>query len=179
MGTVDILVNNAGVSSSAPLHKITLDEWNRVLAVNATGTFLCTRTFAPAMIERGWGRIINVASRAGFEGGKYIAHYSSAKHAVVGFTRAVAIELIGTGVTINALCPGYVDTPMTERTVANVAARTRLPRDQALAAVLATTGQERLLTPDQVAAAVLELCADSAAETNGEAIKFEVQEHAE
>lgn len=170
LGAVDILVNNAGVGGSAPLAKITLAEWDRMLAVNATGTFLCTREFAPAMAQRGWGRVINVASLAGVEGAKYIAHYSAAKHAVVGFTRSLALEFADRGVTFNAACPAYVDSPMTEQTLANVEARAGLSRDQALAAVLATTGQERLVTPEEVAALVVELCRPEAAGTTGQAI---------
>jgi NAD(P)-dependent dehydrogenase (short-subunit alcohol dehydrogenase family) len=170
LGEVDILVNNAGASASGPLPKITLEEWNRMWAVNATSTFLCTRAFAPAMVQRGFGRIVNLASRAGLEGAKYVAHYSAAKHAVIGFTRSVALELAGTGVTVNAVCPGYVDSPMTERTLENVEKRTGLARDRALAAVLATTGQERLTSPDEVAEAVVGLCREDAGAVNGQAI---------
>jgi NAD(P)-dependent dehydrogenase (short-subunit alcohol dehydrogenase family) len=170
LGTVDILVNNAGGATSAPFARLTLDEWNEVLAVNATGTFLCTREFAPAMVQRGWGRVINIASVAGLEGARYVAHYAAAKHAVVGFTRSVALELGGTGVTINALCPAYVDTPMTETTLAHVQSRAGMSREQALAAVLASTGQERLVTTDEVANAVLGLCGEDAAGRNGETV---------
>ena len=169
LGRVDILVNNAGVSSSAPLRKLTLDEWNRVLAVNATGVFLCTREFAPAMAERGWGRVITIASTSGLEGGRYIAHYCASKHAAVGFTRAAALELEDRGVTVNAICPAYVDTPMTDRTLATVGAKTGLARDAALRAVLETAGQERLIRPEEVASAVVRLCGDDAVET-GQAI---------
>ena len=170
LATVDILVNNAGAGASAPLGKIALDDWNHMLAANATTTFLCTREFAPAMAGRGWGRVVNVASVAGLEGAKYVAHYSAAKHAVVGFTRSVALEVAGTGVTVNAVCPGYVETPMIERTLAGVQARTGKPREEALAMVLGTTGQDRLVTPGEVASAVLALCGDAASETNGETI---------
>ena len=159
LGAVDVLVNNAGDSASSPLRKIALADWERMMDVNATGTFLCTREFAPEMAGRGWGRIVNVASIAGLEGAKYVAHYSAAKHAVLGFTRSVAMEFAGTGVTVNAVCPGYVDTPMTERTLANVVARADLPREEALAAVLASAGQDRLVRPEEVAAAVIDLCA--------------------
>ena len=170
LGRVDILVNSAGTSSSAPLRKITLAEWNRVLAVNATGTFLCSREFLPAMVECGWGRLVNVASIAGLEGARYVAHYSAGKHAVIGFTRSVALEVAGTGVTANAVCPGYVDSPMTDATIANVQARTGLSREEALAAVLATTGQARLVTPAEVADAALALCGEDAGGVNGRAV---------
>jgi len=170
LGAVDVLVNNAGDASSAPLEKLTFEEWNRILAVNATGTFLCTREFAPAMRARGFGRIVNVASRAGLEGARYVAHYSAAKHAVVGLTRSAALELEGSGVTVNAVCPGYVDTPMTGRTLENVGRRASLPPERALAAVLATTGQERLTQPEEVATLVVELCSSESAAINGRAL---------
>jgi NAD(P)-dependent dehydrogenase (short-subunit alcohol dehydrogenase family) len=167
---LDILVNNAGDAVSAPLAKVTLAEWNRIIAVNATGTFLCTREFAPAMAARGRGRIVNIASVAGLTGGKYISHYAAAKHAVVGFTRSIALELKPRGVTVNAICPGYVETPLTERTIENVRARTGIPRSEAVAAVLATGKQARLVTPEEVAAETLRLCLDEAAEVTGETI---------
>jgi len=170
LGTVDVLVNNAGTAASSPLSKITLGEWNRVLAVNATGTFLCTREFAPDMVGRGWGRIINIASVAGLEGARYVAHYAAAKHAVVGLTRSIALELADSGVTVNAVCPAYVDSPMTESALANVQTRAGLAREEALAAVLATTGQGRLIAPDEVAAAVLELCREESGTVNGQTI---------
>ncbi len=170
LGAVDILVNNAGASASAPLSKITLEEWNRMLLVNATAAFLVTRELVPAMVERRWGRVVNVASVAGLEGAKYIAHYSAAKHAVVGFTRSIAIELASAGVTANAVCPGYVDTQMTDRTLAIVESRAGLSHDMALAAVLATTGQDRLITPEEVAASVLALCMEDAGGVTGQAI---------
>jgi NAD(P)-dependent dehydrogenase (short-subunit alcohol dehydrogenase family) len=169
-GAVDILVNAAGDAGSAPFERLTLSDWRLMLDAHATGTFLCTRQFAPAMRDRGFGRVVNIASVAGLSGARYVAHYSAAKHAVVGFTRSVGLELAGTGVTINALCPGYVDTPMTQRTIEYVVARTGRSHDDALATVLATAGQERLLTTAEVAAATLALCGPAAGETNGKAI---------
>jgi NAD(P)-dependent dehydrogenase (short-subunit alcohol dehydrogenase family) len=170
LGTVDILVNNAGTSSSAPVQRIQLEEWQRLLAVNATGTLLVTQAFLPPMRERNWGRIVNVASIAGLAGAKYIAAYSAAKHAVIGFTRSVAAELAGTGVTMNAVCPGYVDTPMTDESLARIMERTRQTREAALAAILTHSGQPRLVTSDEVAVTVLALAGDAAATLNGQTI---------
>jgi NAD(P)-dependent dehydrogenase (short-subunit alcohol dehydrogenase family) len=170
LGSVDVLVNAAGVGASAPLRKIALAEWNLVMAANATGAFLCSREFVPAMVERKWGRVVNVASIAGLEGARYVAHYCAAKHAVVGLTRAVALEVAGSGVTVNAVCPAYVNTPMTEITIAEAQSRKGLSRGQALAAVLATTGQARLIEPDEVAKLVLELCGAEGAKMSGRSI---------
>lgn len=170
LGHVDILVNNAGSSHSAPLRKTTLADWNRILTVNATSTFLCTQAFLPGMVERRWGRVVNIASVAGLGGGKYIAAYSASKHAVVGFTRSAAAEVAGTGVTVNAVCPGYVDTDMTRESVARIAAATGMPPEAALRAALETTGQRRLVLPEEVARAVLTLCDDAGRETSGETV---------
>ncbi|HET9952450.1 MAG TPA: SDR family NAD(P)-dependent oxidoreductase [Candidatus Eisenbacteria bacterium] len=170
LGDVDILVNNAGEALSAPLAKTTLSDWSRMLAVNATGVFLCTREFAPAMAERRRGRIVTVASTAGLSGGKYIGAYAAAKHAAIGFTKSAALELADRGVTVNAVCPGYADTPMTERTIANVAARTGLGRDAALAAILEAGGQTRLVAPGEVAAEVRRLSLDEASGITGQSI---------
>jgi NAD(P)-dependent dehydrogenase (short-subunit alcohol dehydrogenase family) len=170
LGSADVLVNNAGSASSAPVLRIMLEEWQRLLAVNATGTLLVTQALLPAMLEREWGRIINVASIAGLSGGKYIAAYSAAKHAVIGFTRSLAAEVAGTGVTANAVCPGYVDTPMTDDSLARIMERTRQTRETALATILAHSGQPRLVTADEVAAAVLALAGDAAATLNGHTI---------
>ncbi len=170
MGRVDILVNNAGIATSAPVHRLELSEWERTLAVNATGTFLCTRAFLPSMVAEGWGRVVNVASMAGLSGGAYIAAYAASKHAVVGFTKAVALEVAAKGVTVNAVCPGYIDTEMTRESVARIVEKTGKTPDEALAALVATSPQKRLIQPTEVAHAVVSLCAEEAAGINGETL---------
>ena len=121
---VDILVNNAGVALSGSLSRTTLDEWNRLMAVNATGAFLCTQAFLPAMVERRWGRVVNVASVAGLTGGKYIAAYAASKHARGWVSRSAAAEVADAGVTVNAVCPGYVDTDMTRESLDRIVEKT-------------------------------------------------------
>lgn len=169
-GAVDILINNAGAAHSASLAKTTLEDWNRVLAVNATGTFLCTQAFLPAMLLRKQGSVVNIASVAGLDGARYISAYAAAKHAVIGLTRSVAAELEGTGVTCNAVCPAFVDTDMTKESVARVVAKTGKNPDEALRAMLASAGQERLVTVAEVARAVLELCDPNGERANGAAV---------
>ncbi|HEX9728529.1 MAG TPA: SDR family NAD(P)-dependent oxidoreductase [Gemmatimonadales bacterium] len=170
LGSVDVLVNNAGVAHSAPLAKIDLEDWNRLFAVNATGTFLCTQALLPGMIARGWGRVVNIASVAGLSGARYIAAYAAAKHAVIGFTRSVAAEVAAGGVTVNAVCPGYVDTAMTTASVNRIASATGRTTAAAREAILQTTPQHRLIAPDEVAHAVLALCDHGARGINGQCI---------
>jgi NAD(P)-dependent dehydrogenase (short-subunit alcohol dehydrogenase family) len=169
-GPVDILVHGAGIASSAPIRQLELEEWRRVLEVNATGAFLCTRAFLPGMAERGWGRVVYVASVAGLAGARYIAAYSASKHAVVGLTRCAAAEVAGRGVTVNALCPGYVDTAMTRDSVANIAATTGRTPEEALGILRSDNPQGRLIEPGEVADAAVWLCGEGARGVNGQAL---------
>jgi NAD(P)-dependent dehydrogenase (short-subunit alcohol dehydrogenase family) len=169
-GAVDILVNNAGISESMPFRSITLADWERMLRVNATGAFLCLQAFLPPMLERKWGRVVNVASMAGLEGARYIAAYTASKHALVGLTRAVAAEVAGTGVTVNAVCPSFVDTPMTDASIANIVRKTGRTAEEARAAIVAMMPGGRLIQPEEVAAEVLALVTDETGARNGEAV---------
>jgi len=170
LGQVDILVNNAGIATSAPVKTQSLEGWNRVMAVNATGTFLCTQAFVVEMAARGWGRVVNIASIASRMGAPYISAYTASKHAVLGFTRAAAAEMASKGVTVNAVCPGYVDTEMTIESVERVMKQTKLSREDALAEILRTASQSRLITPSEVAFVVASLCDDKAGGINGQAV---------
>src|SRR5438067_243692 len=143
---VDILVNNAGIAESAPLVKTDDELWNRHLAINLTGTFYCTRAALPAMLARGWGRIINIASIAGKTGAPYIAAYAASKHGVLGLTRSLALEVATKGVTVNAICPGYVDTEMTARGIENIVRKTGKSANKALKAIKKSSPQNRLIT---------------------------------
>jgi NAD(P)-dependent dehydrogenase (short-subunit alcohol dehydrogenase family) len=165
---VDVLVNNAGVSSSAPVKRTTLAEWERQIAVNATGTFLCTRAVLAGMLERGSGRIVTVASAASHHGSRYTSGYTASKHAVLGFMRAVATEVAGTGVTANSVCPAYVRSDMTDATVANIEARTGRTDGEEVLAKMAPLG--RLIEPEEVAFAVAFFAAPEAAAINGQSL---------
>jgi NAD(P)-dependent dehydrogenase (short-subunit alcohol dehydrogenase family) len=169
-GPPAVLINNAGVAGSAPFKRMDLDHWREMLDVNATGTFLCTRQVIDDMLDAGWGRIINIASIAALRGYAYIAAYAASKHAVLGLTRSLAIEFATTGVTVNAVCPGYTDTDMLERTVANIVSKTRLGEDQARAELLRTNPQGRFIQPAEVASTVGWLCLPSSGSITGQAI---------
>jgi NAD(P)-dependent dehydrogenase (short-subunit alcohol dehydrogenase family) len=167
---VAVLVPNAGYGNSAPVERLTLADWQAMLDVHATGAFLCTRAVLPGMRERGRGRIVYMASVAGLAGARYIAAYTAAKHAMVGLMRAVAAEVAGSGITANAVCPGYVDTPMTDTSVANIAKVSGRSPEEARAALERTTPLGRLVTPEEVAAAVAWLVSEEGAAVNGQAI---------
>ena len=161
-GPVDIVIANAGAAESAPITRTSIDVWQRMMAVNLTGVFLTLREGVRQLEGRGWGRLITVASTAGLRGYAYVSAYTAAKHGAVGLTRAVAQEVAGSGITANALCPGYVDTELTERS-----------HDEALRALTRANPQGRLVQPAEVTAAALWLCGPGSAAVNGQAIAID------
>lgn len=170
IGEIDVLVANAGVAASAPLARTTLEDWEHHMAVNATGAFLCMRGVIGGMRDRDRGRVIVVASTAGLTGSRYTSAYTASKHAAVGLVRAAAAEVAGTGVTINAVCPGFVRTDMTARTIENIVERTGRSAEEAEATLAKTSPVGRLLEPEEVAAAVAYLASPDAAAVNGQSL---------
>jgi NAD(P)-dependent dehydrogenase (short-subunit alcohol dehydrogenase family) len=170
LGEVDVLVNNAGFAESAPLHRTTLDAWARHFAVNVTGPFLCMRAVVPGMKQRGAGAIVTVASTAGRVGAPYTSAYTASKHAAVGLMRAVASEVAGSGVRVNAVCPTFVRTEMTARAAANIVQRTGRTAAEAESALAAGSPLGRLLEPEEVADAIVFLTSPAAAAINGQAL---------
>jgi NAD(P)-dependent dehydrogenase (short-subunit alcohol dehydrogenase family) len=169
-GPIDVLVNNAGVGESASLTDTTLEAWQRQFAVNATAAFLCTREVIDGMRERDEGRVVTVASTAGVVGARYTAAYTASKHAAVGLMRATAAELAGTRVTANAVCPAFVDTPMTRETVDRIMQRTGRGRGESLEALAGMSPLGRLLAPAEVADAILWLASSQAGAINGQTL---------
>lgn len=170
MGAPAVLVNNAGLAEGAAFLDTTPELLNRMLAVNLAGAFLCTRQVLPAMLEAGYGRVINIASTAGLRGYSHVTAYCASKHGLIGFTRALARETAKQGVTVNAVCPGYTDTPMTERTIADLREATGRSRDEAERLLTRTLPSGRLILPAEVANAVAWLCQPGASAVTGQAI---------
>ena len=173
LGGIDILVNNAGKAMSAKFLGHPDEVWHQLLALNLTGVYYVTKAVAPGMVERKWGRIITVASVAGKVGSRYTAAYSASKHGVLGLMKSVALELATTGVTANSVCPGYVDTPMTDGAVANMIARTGMSEEDARTYLTSTNPQRRLVTPDEVARVVLFLAQATSGGITGQAINVD------
>ncbi|MEV6228976.1 SDR family NAD(P)-dependent oxidoreductase [Saccharopolyspora shandongensis] len=167
-GPVEVLVLNAGTATSAPLTATTDEDWERALQINLTAPFRFLRRAVPPMVERGFGRIVVIASMAAKRGDPYVSAYTASKHGVLGLVRSAAAELARTGVTVNAVCPGFVDTPMTERTIDNITAKTGRSAQQARSALEGKQPIGRLISPDEVAD-VVELCVRNAA-INGQGI---------
>jgi NAD(P)-dependent dehydrogenase (short-subunit alcohol dehydrogenase family) len=170
---VDILVNGAGIAVSAPLARTSDEIWRSILETNLSGAFYCLREAIPAMVERGWGRVVNVASVAGKAGAAYIAAYAASKHGLLGLTRAAAQELADKGVTVNAVCPGYVDTPMTDQNLERMSAKTGRSVDELRRHLEAMSPQKRLFTSEEVSALVVYLCGEEARGINGQALSLD------
>lgn len=167
-GAVDILVNNAGLAEAMPFAKMTHAHWEQMLAVNLTGVFNCTRAVIPAMLERGSGTIVNVASTAGLAGYAYVAAYCAAKHGVIGLTRSLALEFATRDITVNAVCPGYTETDIVADTIDRIVAATGRSRDEARAELLSSNPQGRFVQADEVADTIIWLCGQRS--MNGQAI---------
>jgi len=169
-GPVQVLINNAGQAASAKFTDTDPELWQRIISVNLTGTYLCTRAAVPDMLRQGFGRIVNIASIAGLRGGAYLSAYVSSKHAVVGLTRALALEYATRNITVNAVCPGYVDTDIVRDAVANISRKTGRSPGEALATLVATNPQGRLLNAAEVAHAVVWLCRPGSESVTGQSL---------
>jgi NAD(P)-dependent dehydrogenase (short-subunit alcohol dehydrogenase family) len=173
LGPIQILVNNAGITASVKFTDTDDATWERIMRVNATGPFYCCRAVVPDMIARKWGRIVNIASIAGLAGLPYSASYSASKHALLGLTRSLALELDRHNITANALCPGWVETDMLRDAIAAIVATTGRTPEEARTSVLALSHQRRVTAPEEVAAAAMRLLGAEGASINGQAITFD------
>jgi NAD(P)-dependent dehydrogenase (short-subunit alcohol dehydrogenase family) len=170
LGNIGVLINNAGSAETAPFRRTDLELWERMIGVNLTGTYLCTYAVVPSMVAQNYGRVINIASTAGLTGYAYGTAYCAAKHAVVGLTRALALELARTKVTVNALCPGFTDTDLITGAVSNIMQKTGRTEAEAIAELTQRIPQQRLIQPSEVASAVLWLCGAGSEGVTGQAI---------
>jgi NAD(P)-dependent dehydrogenase (short-subunit alcohol dehydrogenase family) len=169
-GDAHILVNNAGQAKSEKFVKTQRELWDQMLAANLTSVFLCTQQVLPAMVEAKGGRIVNIASTAGVHGANRMSAYAAAKHGVVGLTKSLALETVKSGITVNAVCPGYTDTDMTERGIRELMAAKKVSHDEARAMILRVIPRGAMTTPDEVANTVVWLCTPSASAITGQAI---------
>ncbi len=172
-GLISILVNNAGQAHSAPFMKTDLKLLQKMMAVNLASVLVCTQAVLPGMLEMSWGRIINIASTAGLTGYGYASAYCAAKHAVVGLTRALALEVAKKGITVNAICPGYTETDLVHEAIANIVKKTGRTEEQARAELAANNPQGKLVQPQEVASAVTWLCLSGSAAINGQSLPID------
>jgi len=170
LGAASILVNNAGAAESRPFRRTTPEQWQRMLDVNLTGPALCTAQALEAMIDAGYGRVVNIASTAGLKGYAYVAAYTAAKHGLIGLTRALALELASSGVTVNAVCPGFTDTDLTAASIETIVTRTGRTPDEARAELARFNPQNRLVEPWEVARAVGWLALPASSAITGQAL---------
>ncbi|MDP6427002.1 MAG: SDR family NAD(P)-dependent oxidoreductase [Rhodospirillales bacterium] len=170
LGPVDILVANAGVGKSAPFHRMELDFWQGIIDLNLTGTYLCTKQVYQSMRERGYGRIVNIASTVGLRGYPYIAAYAASKHGVVGLTRSLALEAATTGITVNSVCPGYTDTDLVDEAIDVIVGKTGRDASEVRGEIEHMSPMARMITTEEVAETVAWLCLPSSAAITGQSI---------
>lgn len=169
-GPVNILVNNAGAADSAPLERTSQEIWSKMLDVNLTGLFYCSKAAIPSMKQAGWGRIINIVSTAGLKGYAYVSAYCAAKHGAIGLTRSLALEMVRTDITVNAICPGYTNTELLENSINNIMEKTGMNREKAEQQLKSSNPQNRFIEPEEVAATVAWLCLPGSESITGQSI---------
>ena len=172
-GSIEILVNSAGMAPTAPFHRVDFADWQRTMDVNVNGVFHCSQIALEDMLGAGWGRIINIASVASLRGFPYVSGYCASKHAVLGMTRALALEVATQGVTVNAICPGYVDTDIVRTAISEIVAKTGRTEEDAMRHFTESNPQRRLVEASEVASAVSWLCSDGAASVTGQAVAID------
>jgi len=171
-GVIDILINNAGNAISVLFEKMTAEQWNEMISLNLTGVFHCTQACLPAMKKQKWGRVINIASTAGLIGYAYVTAYSAAKHGVIGLTRSLALETANIGITVNAICPGYTETELTERAIDNISLIRGQSKTEAREELLKNNPQKIFIQPHEIANTVLWLCQQESGSVTGQAISI-------
>jgi NAD(P)-dependent dehydrogenase (short-subunit alcohol dehydrogenase family) len=172
-GPIEMLIVNAGIADSAPFHKMTRESWDRIIAVNLTAAFECAQAALPDLMASENGRIVFVASVASLRGVPYAAHYAASKHGLLGLMRSLAAEYAKTNLTVNAVCPGYVDTPMTDQSIARVSQLTGRSEDQSRGAISNMNASGRLVDPDAIGNVIAMLCLPLSRDINGAAVTID------